>query len=469
MKANQNTKTLVDPMPQDLGAERALLGCLLVDPDAILKVRNTQLKPGDFYGPAHGYVYEAALCLADELKPVDTITLSESLQAKHNGDTHSLLEHIGGTAALLGLIEDTPSSIYAEHYADIIIRKSRQRRMIALAGEIAGRAYHHDGTVDELYDQTSKLFLKAVDIANPQTHLYGGDEALEGYIAHQIDRAEMLEANPDAPIRTGWKRLDSILGDMQPATLHVVVARSSIGKTMYMENIAEYNAKKGHRVAYYHLELSHQFMEDRMFARHSGVSVKRLQAGYSGPELSKALDAMRTWFKNIILVHCAGWSVERIVTDIQRLVAKDECDLAIVDYLQKIRLPDRSGVNGAMMLGLMAEGLKTCAEIMGLPVVLGTQVSRDYKNREDQRPHMEDIRNSGEIEEKANQIVVLHRPGGRDEEKNGRVPFGTPVLIEAHVEKNTQGEIGMASLKHIAGRYLLVDDADDDYVEDIYR
>jgi replicative DNA helicase len=234
------------------------------------------------------------------------------------------------------------------------------------------------------------------------SHLYGSDDALVAYIAQQTRRRERLATNPDAMIKTGIPSLDNVLGDISPGTLHAIVARSSVGKTIYMEMVAEHNAKRGHRVAFYHLELPHEMMMDRLMARHAKVSVNELRRGYGGRELSEAMQLVRGWYRNLVYIHCPGWGAERIAADIQRLVAREECEVAIVDYLQKITLPSGGstrGLSGAMLYGLVAEFLKNVAEIAGIPVVIGSQVSRDYKTRVDQRPHMEDIRNSGEIEE----------------------------------------------------------------------
>jgi replicative DNA helicase len=207
--------------------------------------------------------------------------------------------------------------------------------------------------------------------------------------------------------------------------------------------------------------LSTKFMLDRRICRHGAVPFKQLQWGYDGPEVGRALDAMRRWHQNIIYVHCPGWSAERVAADITRLHAKGECDLAVIDYLQKIPLPRIPGLTTSMQIGQNAETLKNCAEVLGIPIVLPSQVNRSYKTRDNQRPTMADIRESGEIEDKANQILVLHRPDERDEGMPEDT-FGHTERIEIHIEKNTGGSTGRVEVLHVLGRYLYADMAHDD-------
>ena len=437
-------------LPQDSDAERAVLGSLLIDPDAMLHVREVGLEPRDFMQDTHGLIYSAMLELADRWQPVDPITLAAALDSKQT--VHgSQLALIGGMAYLTELLGATPTSINAAHYAGIVRALAQRRRIISMAASIAEAAQLHDGPIESLYNAVSGLFYSAVDVAGPHSHLYGTEDGLVNYLATQSARADLLQRNPNALAQTGIADLDRILGNLEPGTVLAVAARPGVGKTILMEQIAEHNASHGKRVAFYHLELSPQFMLDRRMARYSGIRLDRLRRGYSGAEVPAALERMRAWQANIVYVHCPGWSAERIAADMTRLAARGECDVAIVDYLQKLSPPDRRGWNAAMLYGLMGEALKTAAEQLALPLVLGTQVSRDWKQRGDKRPTAGDIRNSGEIEEKVNQIVVLHRSETRGADKQQLAS----EIIEAHVEKNTGGALGSCELVHLLGRFTL--------------
>lgn len=440
----------VELLPHDREIERSVLGALLIDPDAMLRVREVDLQPGDFYVPAHGLVYSAMLELVDRFRPVDTLTVGDALKAKsHNG--RSDLDIIGGPAALTELIGETATSIYAGDHAVIIKRLARQRAIITMSGELAALGHNHDGTLEELYDEASRLVFAAMDRTEANSHYYGSDESLVEYLGEQFALQEQLKADPDALIVTGLRDIDDYLGCLPPGLLHSPVARPGTGKTIYCECVAEHNARRGKRVAYYHYELSTKEMLDRRVARHGPVLLKQLRYGYNGPEVAHALDAIRSWHSNVVYIHCPGWSAERVAADMIRLHARGECDLGIVDYVQKIPLPKGEGTN-SIKIGQNAEVLKTCAEQLGIPIVLPSQVNRSYKSRGDSRPTMADIRESGEIEEKANQIIILHRPGERQQGKPEDL-FGKAEKIEVYIDKNTGGPTGKVDIVHVMGHY----------------
>lgn len=454
-----------DLLPQSIEAERALLGALLVDPDGILAAREVNLAPEDFWRESYRWVYAAMLSMADRFQTPDYVSVCDALAHRENGHG-SQLDALGGPAALTKLISECPSSVYARHYAEIVKQRAQQRRIISACSEIAEMAHKHDGGIAELYDLASRTFFDAVATTTPSSHLYGGDDALIAYQMQQAERATLLAEQPERLIQTGLCALDAVLGDILPGYLHVVVARSSVGKTMYLEQVGEYNAQRGRQVAFYHLELAHETMLHRAIVRRmpmradpgavaKAIGFQDLDHGYCGPEVAQAMNAIRPWFGRMTYIHCPGWSVERICADIVRLRAKGRCDLAVVDYLQKLSWPTESkvGLNLAQLYGVMANQLKNVAEQLGIPVLIGSQVSRDYKARGDRRPHAEDIRNSGMIEEMSTQIVVLHRPDDTAQR--------SPQPVEAWVEKNTQGRLGKASLLHFPGRFLLASAADD--------
>ncbi len=441
-------------LPHSDEAEKAVIGSLLIDPDGIFRTTEVDLKPEHFYNRDLGWVFEAAQALMLQGKPIDILVLSDYLEGQKQPNGKSRLDEIGGNTFLISLVNATPTSVNIGHYAQIVVNDARRRMLLSAAGDIAALAGDEGLEIDELMSKASGRIMPAISVEGSRSHVYGSDTALMSYLTLQQERAERLERDPQAQLIVGLSGLDRIIGELMPGYLHVVAARSSIGKTMYMECSAEANAKRNKKVVFYHLELGYDMMLDRMMARHTGIPIHELRRGYNGPELSMAIDRIVPWFRNIIFVHCPGWSAERISADIQRLRMRGECDLAIVDYLQKIALPvTHAGLNQAALYGLEAEALKICAENCQIPIMLGSQVSRDYKYRDEKRPHMEDIRNSGEIEEKANQIVILHRP----EERNQEIRFGDTEILEAAVEKNTCGGVGAVQLVHIVGRYLLGD------------
>ena len=441
------SKQAADNLPQNVQAERAVLGACLLDPDAVLRCRDLDLRPEAFWRPAHQAIWRAILDTAARCEAVDPLTVSDALGAD--------LPAVGGQDYLLELVTETISTVTVKDYAEMVQRTAGQREVISAAGDLAALAHAHEGPLPALYDAATARFLQAVRVTDARSHLVGDAEALVEYLTAQSETARRLEENPDALIEVPWADLGRLLGDLVPGFIHVVAAESSVGKSMYMEAIAEHNARRGHRVAFYHLELSHSYMMHRLMCRYAGgdgITMAQLRRGYAGREVSQAIDGVQAWLPRITYVHCPGWSAERVAADMQRLYAQGACDVAIVDYLQKLTLPEGKGLNSAMLIGQQAETLKNVAERLGVPVVLGSQVSR--ANRADhRRPTEGDIRNSGEVAERSNQVVVLHRPVRRDEQAPGAVT----EKIEAYVDKNTSGETGKADLVHVFGRYLLGD------------
>ena len=425
-------KNQADLLPNDRQAEEAVLGSLLIDPDAVWRIGD--LRPEDFFAESHGALFATITAARYAGEPADVVTLASRLpEGMQPSD-------------VAGLIEATPTSIYVAHYAQIVQDMARRRRLIAVATDIVQQAHDCSGSVQALFDDAGTLFREATAGREDGAHLYGSDESLTEYLALLVRRSERSEEDV---LTTGLPDLDRLLGELLPGALQIVAARSSIGKTMYLEQLCEFNARKGHRVAFYHLEQSHEAMQDRRMARHSHIVFQRLRRGYNGPEVARAIDEMREWQRNIVYVHCPGWSAERIAADVTELHFRGEADLVLVDYLQKLSLPDSKGMVMAMLYGMACETLKTAAERLGIPVVLGSQVSRDYKRRKGGRPRLSDLRNSGEPEEKANQAIILHRPGER------RKTDEPTEVVEAYVEKNTNGPLGMVSLVHVIGEFLL--------------
>jgi len=423
----------VNQLPQDLDAEKALIGSILIDPDAMIRAEEVGLEANDFFREWYGRVYGAAQSITSRYEPVTLEGITEILDDVNMADLTPLLTEIA-------------TSVYASHYAKLIKRLSQQRKLIRAAAEIAVEAHEHEGPLDDLYDLVSNSLFSAIDRTREASHLYGTDETLMQYEREQIELAERLETNPDALIKTYWPNVDKLLVSLPAGQLHVVGARTAVGKTIWLESIAEQNAMRNHRVAFYHLELSQKAMLHRRMARYTGISIRELRQGYNGPEIARAADLFRTWHQNLIYVHCPGWTASRIVADIMRLHARGECELAIVDYLGKIPRLDRGGMNEASQIGYNVEQLKTCAEQLGIPIATGSQVSQKYTRRE--RPQIDSLRGSGEINEKANQVIILYAP---DERETGQ----EAELIEVTVAKNTEGETGRVQLWHRLGRFRL--------------
>ena len=440
-------------IPQSIDAEQAVLGACLIDPDAILRLAELSLRPDEFYTVAHRYIWQAIRDLSRK-GGVDHIVVSQLLRERQDGSADQLAA-IGGEVALIKLIERTAATGTANvlHYAGLVRQTAKRRAIISFAGDIARQAHAHEGDIHELLDSVQRGLLELVDTGSTETHLQGGEAALFDLIGRMEALRDRLENDPHALIQMGINGIDSVIGDLPAGFFTLLGAYPGVGKTMLMEQIAEHNARHGHKVVFYHLELLHDTMLFRSIARWGGdppVRIKDLRRGVWNQQADDAYAELKQWQHNITFAMVDGWSAERIAADIRLQVARGNCELAIVDYLQMIPLPGGSK-NAAMQIGDQTKALKDSATHCKIPVVLGTQLNRKAKS-EGRRPDMNDIRNSGEPGEGANIIILLDRETPRDEQVDGE-----PEVLSFYIDKNTQGDYAEGKLAHIKGRYLVAD------------
>lgn len=438
-----------DLLPHSVEAEEAVIGSLLADPDAIWRVTEVGLEPEHFYSPANAALYQSMRTMAQGGQPTsDLVLVCDTLGRRIMDGGASLLDMAGGPSELTRLIMAAVSTVNAGHYAQAVRDYALRRQVISLGGDLATLGQIDTESASELRGKVMQRVMTLVTGEEEgASHLYGGSD----YLLTQQQRRERLAQDPNSLILTGIRGLDKILGDLAPGTAHVIAAKSSVGKTMYMEQIAEYNARRGHRVAFYHYELDHSYMEDRRMARYSGVTLSQLRQGYEGDEIKRAVNDIRAWQGNIVYVDAAGWTADRTAMDIARLAARGECEVAIVDYLQLLALPDtnKHGFNHAQMRGQQFLTLKVACQRAGVVPVIGSQVNRGGGMSGKERPTIDNLRDTGEIAEKANQVVILHAPTPRED----RPERAVTEELEAYVAKNTGGATGVVKLVHFLGRF----------------
>lgn len=411
--------------PLDLEAEAAVLGALLIDQDAILKVKPI-LEPADFFSKQHQAVYAAILYLREEDMPIDMVTLGKVLEGKVRD------------SELTGLIATTPTSIHAEYYAWLVRKARVQRELIDLATGLTKDAYAANGDLPEI---TAGLRAGLSHIE--RLMLCGADGlGLRASLDYYLDLLERREADKDKPkLEFPWSDLANLMPYLDAGTLVSILAEPGAGKTAFMENVAEDWAKVGWRVAFFHLELSTQMMLDRRMQRHSGVPIKRLQLGgqLDGPEYEKILNAsngMLRWPGHIQYIHCPGWSMGKIVATAQKLHDADGLDVVIVDYFNKVKMVDRNGMNSAQLRGQDIEDFKTALEVNGWVGLMAAQFDKASKSQ--RRKTLADARDTGELEDKSNVGLVIERP--RDDD-NQRSDVATVQVVKCNAGQ--EGSIQM--------------------------
>ncbi|MGD8474424.1 MAG: replicative DNA helicase [Anaerolineae bacterium] len=418
--------------PQNVDAEEAILGALLIDPDAIIRVA-TFLNPEDFYREKHGWIYDTALTLHDRREPIDLLTVCDELEHRQQ------LDEVGGPAFITALTNAVPTSIHAEHYARIVERTATRRRLIEAAGQIAALAYQEADDVDEVVDRAEQV-LFGVSERRISRELVPIKQVLSKY----YDRIEYLTLHRGEliGIPTGFQRIDKLLGGLQRSDLVILAARPSVGKTSLALSFAHNAAKKyGQRVAFFSLEMSNEQVIQRLISSETGIDAQRLRRGEIeqdewGRFMKATNDLAETYF---YIDDTPGASALELRTKARRLHAEVGIDLMVVDYLQLMRGDYRSE-NRVQEISSISRALKALARELNVPVLALSQLSRSVESRSDKRPILSDLRESGALEQDADVVMFIYR----DEMYNDNTEW--PNIADIMVAKHRNGPTGTVQL-----------------------
>ena len=387
--------------PQNVEAEEAVLGALLIDPDAIIRLA-TILNPGDFYREKHGWIYDAMLNLHDRREPIDFLTVCDELERREQ------LNEVGGPAFITSLINAVPTSIHAEHYARIVERTATRRRLIDAAGQIAALAYQEADDVEEVVDRAEQI-LFGVSERRISRELVPIREVLSDY----YDRIEYLTRHQGEMIGipTGFSDIDKLLGGLQRSDMVILAARPSVGKTSLALSFA-LNAAKKHkqRIAFFSLEMSDEQVVQRLISSETGIDSQRLRRGEIvegewGRFMKATSDLADTHF---YIDDTPSISALELRTKARRLHAEVGLDLIIVDYLQLMRGDYRSE-NRVQEISTISRALKALARELNVPVLALSQLSRGVESRTDKKPILSDLRESGALEQDADVVIFIYR------------------------------------------------------------
>jgi replicative DNA helicase len=440
--------------PQNIEAEQSVLGSLLIDREAIIRIAPF-LRPEDFYRESHGQIYAAILDLHERREPADFVTLCDALERSGQ------LEAVGGAAYLTSLINRVPTSIHVEHYAHIVERTAILRRLIEAAGKIAGLAYGEAEDVDVVVDRAEQILF---DVS--QRRISQGLTSIKRLLTEYYDRIEYLHQHQGEMVGlpTGFIDLDRLLGGMQRSDLIIVAGRPGMGKSSLGLSVANNTALK-HRavVAFFSLEMSAEQLVQRLIAGETGISSQRLRVGdIRDIEWDKFVKASGTLAETAIFVDdTPSPSPMEIRTKCRRLAAEYGLDLIIVDYLQLMRGGVRSE-NRVQEVSYISRQLKALARELSVPVVAMSQLSRAVEARQDKRPILSDLRESGTIEQDADVVMFIYRDEMYDENTDRK------HIADIIVSKHRNGPTGQISLRFAAEQTKFVDL--DTYHEDLgYR
>lgn len=411
--------------PQNTDAEASLLGAILIDQDAIVKIADN-MSPADFFDVKHQHIYEAVVSLYEKRKPIDVLTLSDQL--KNMG----YLDMVGGPAYLTELTNFVPTAAHVEQYADIVAQKSMRRRLIQTSHEIGGLGLDESRSLKELIEEAeTRLFQVS------QQHVKQTIVSIEDILAESFERLDELHKDKKSirGVPTGFRDMDNILAGLQRSDLFILAARPSMGKTAFVLNLAHnvaVNAKEP--VLLFSLEMSKEQLVDRLLSMESGVDAWALRTGnLSDADFEKLGEAMGTLSEAPIFIDdTPGLTVSDMRTKARREGHQRKLGLVIVDYLQLMSGGSRFGGEGNRVqeISEISRGLKGIARELNVPLIALSQLSRSVESRSPQIPQLADLRESGSIEQDADVVAFIYREDYYNPETDRKNI--TDILIKKH-------------------------------------
>ena len=423
--------------PQNIEVEQSLLGCMLVDKDAIIAVSGW-LMPEHFYDDRHVQIYSNILDLFNEGLPVDLITLTDKLKKQRK------LSSIGGRTYLADLATMVATSAHAEEYGQIIKESATRRGLISAARNITEMAYKEDVGIDEVIDTSEKQVFDVAQSGTRTNFVHIKDLLKDAY--ERAERADKDEAY--LGISTGFKDLDDLLGGFQKSDLIIVAARPSVGKTALALDMMRHVALvEGKTVAFFSLEMSKTQIMDRLLGMQSGIPFWEIRTGrLSDKKFVKLANTMGELAEgNIFIDDQAGQHINALRTKARRLALERGLDIIFVDYLQLMH--GNSKESRTLEVGEISQGLKNIAKELDIPVVGLSQLSRAIEQRQSRRPQLSDLRESGSIEQDADVVMFVDREEVWDPETENK---GVGELIVAKHRNGPTGIVKLAFVNEIA-------------------
>lgn len=418
--------------PQNIEAERAVLGSILIDHESITRVLEI-LKPAAFYREGHRKIFQAMIALFEKGEPTDFVTVSNHLQAAGE------LDFIGGASYLSGLVDAIPSSANVTAYAKIVREKAVVRRLIEAAAEIATLGYEKGDDADVLMDYAEKRIFDLAEDKIGQGFVQVKDLVKDGF-----KKIEQLYENKGqlTGLATGFTDFDHLTCGLQPSDLIIIAGRPSMGKTALALNIAEHSAiNEKAVVALFSLEMSREQLVIRMLCSQARIDSSRLRKGEieerDWPQLTRAAGNLSDI--NLFIDDSAAPTVLEMRAKLRRLKREKGVNLVIVDYLQLVR-PAGNTQSREQEISEISRSLKGLAKELKVPVVALSQLNRAVESRQNRRPQLSDLRESGAIEQDSDVIAFIYR----DEVYDPNTP--DKGIAELIVGKQRNGPIGFSRL-----------------------
>lgn len=432
----RSNKTGGRVLPHDEVAEKSLLGAVIINNDVLPEVL-TIVQPRDFYESRHQLIFQAILDLYDQHKPVDLLTLTNELKSKKS------LNEVGKASYLAELSNFVPVASHAKAYAEIVERASTRRRLISAGTQIAEKAYADDADTDNLIGDAERELFEVSDKIVKSDYV-----AIDDLLANAFDRIDELHRNKGAlrGLKTGFRDLDKKTAGLQKGDLVIIGARPAMGKTTFAQNLT-YNIatinKKG--VLFFSMEMAANEIVDRMISDVSGVDNWKMRTGnLTDEEFQRIGDAMDEMDGLPIYIDdTSSMTIVELRNKARRAMHDHDIGVVVVDYLQLIQGSDRYKGNRVQEVTEISRGLKILARELEIPVVALAQLSRNVTGRDDPRPVLSDLRESGSIEQDADLVMFLHRP---DYYKQNDDNYEETHITELIIAKHRHGAVGKIEL-----------------------
>ncbi|MBN1372486.1 MAG: replicative DNA helicase [Anaerolineaceae bacterium] len=432
--------TEIQAPPHSRQAEEAVLGSVLINPEAFFDVSQF-LRAEDFYIVRNRWIWESFTRLHERRQPIDYLTVIQEL------DQHSQLADVGGQAYLTALINQTPTALNADAYARVVEEHSLRRRMLQAANDMAKLAYDQTQTVDTVMDEAEKSIFSI-----SERRVRKDLQPINQVLSQVYDRVDQLSQRGDEimGVPTGLIDLDKLLGGLQKSDLLIIAGRPGMGKTGFMLSVMKNAAQRFKKhVAMFSLEMSNEQLVQRLIAQETGIDTQRLRTGKltdeEWPLFTHAIEVLSD--TRIYLDDTPAITPMQLRTKCRRLHMEFELDLIIVDYLQ-LMSGDMRNDNRVQEVSYISRNLKVLARELNVPVLVAAQLSRAVEQRTDKKPVLSDLRESGSIEQDADVVMFINRPDALEKD-NPRSNLAE-IIVAKHRNGPTHGGIELVFLNNLA-------------------
>jgi len=447
-RTKKPTQPLIDRLPPHATeAEQGVLGCILLDPTENLGLCIEKFKNGAvvFYELRHRLLYEQLIELYDGKRPIDLVTLSQHLK------DHDQLESIGGISYLNTLMDAVPSAANLTYYLDIVKEKAVLRTTIQVCTNIVGRVHDNEGSVDQLLDEVERDVMKI-----SQDRIETVDRSMKALVTDAISTLESYHTNQGSltGLSTGFPDLDKMTHGLHGGEMIVIAARPSMGKTSLAMNIVESAAlDQNCGVGVFSLEMTAESLTLRMLCSRSRINLRAVRDGFFAerdfPRITQAASELAK--APIIIDDTPGLSILQLRARARRMAQQNDIKLFVIDYLQLLNSTARRAENRQQEIADISNGAKSLAKELNVPVIILSQLNREFEKDKNRKPRLSDLRESGAIEQDADIVGLLYKADPEGDEEGAQDVEQEALAVNLLIAKQRNGPTGDVNLTFLKG------------------